>query len=695
MSFNICMFIVFAQVLFWYLFFTHLFSSSSKHRKEKYYKYNLKARIFLLLTIFVFIYAISLNIKKSIDNEEAQYSIDYNYTIEDYLVTLDVNRDNSVNVTEDITINVRSNGEMHGILRFIPIWLKYTSKDGKTISKKAKVSNLSVVGDQYKIDTVNGKKRIKVGSPDYYLEQGPEHYTIKYTYNLGKDIYKGYDEFIFHAFGDYWNAYIKNARVKIYLPEKINEEDLSIFLDKYRKDDASRHFNYEVNGREVYIYAVDDYLLGNALTVDIILPDGYFTGERNTYGFISLLFCLSIISITIIILIKWFKHGKELRKYAETVEFNSPDGLDAASIGYIYKGDAGKKLTIATIIGLASKGIIKIDDNTKDKNSKIKGIKITNISNFNMDNEINRKLDVEILSVPTDKDLKVIFDKYFNESDKEVVISQNCDEFITDVTSLINAKIIHIKSDTKEEISESKKSKIIAEKLNISQNEKIVYDALFDRSNINDLYNDLNFYKTYNKVSENVIKTYDELLKDTESYRQRSYASILTFISSLLFYFAFFIIKDLNMKYQFIYYISVVSIMVSFILSLLMKRKSDMAEKLLAKIKGFKHYIETAEKEQLVHMVESNPNYFYDILPYAYVLGITNKWIKKFEDIPVPKADYGTFDFTNFSSFNDISSSITYPASSSSGSSSGCSSCGGGCSSCGGGCSSCGGGGSW
>ncbi len=40
-------------------------------------------------------------------------------------------------------------------------------------------------------------------------------------------------------------------------------------------------------------------------------------------------------------------------------------------------------------------------------------------------------------------------------------------------------------------------------------------------------------------------------------------------------------------------------------------------------------------KEKLEMLVNENPTYFYDILPYTYVLGVSNKWIKKFESINV------------------------------------------------------------
>lgn len=95
--------------------------------------------------------------------------------------------------------------------------------------------------------------------------------------------------------------------------------------------------------------------------------------------------------------------------------------------------------------------------------------------------------------------------------------------------------------------------------------------------------------------------------------------------------------------------------------------------------------VETAEKNQLEAKVMENPNYFYDILPYTYVLGVSEKWIKKFETIRMqsPSWYYGTtsFDIASFDSFmgstmSSIQSAMT--SSSSGGGSSGGGSGGGG-----------------
>ena len=125
-----------------------------------------------------------------------------------------------------------------------------------------------------------------------------------------------------------------------------------------------------------------------------------------------------------------------------------------------------------------------------------------------------------------------------------------------------------------------------------------------------------------------------------------------------------------------------------------MPKRTKYGNELFGKVKGFKRFLETAEKPQLEGLVEQNPEYFYNILPYAYVLDVSKKWIDKFENIPMPQNEMGNFDYTDIMMFDQMSNSIYTPSSSSS-YSGGCSSCGGGCSSCGGGCSSCGGGGSW
>jgi len=74
-------------------------------------------------------------------------------------------------------------------------------------------------------------------------------------------------------------------------------------------------------------------------------------------------------------------------------------------------------------------------------------------------------------------------------------------------------------------------------------------------------------------------------------------------------------------------------------------RKSNYSA-LMGKILGFRDFIRTAELDKLNELVEEDPEYFYHIIPYAYVFGLTNKWIKNFEDINIIQPTWyrGSFD---------------------------------------------------
>jgi len=99
--------------------------------------------------------------------------------------------------------------------------------------------------------------------------------------------------------------------------------------------------------------------------------------------------------------------------------------------------------------------------------------------------------------------------------------------------------------------------------------------------------------------------------------------------------------------------ISIVLLIISFIY---IPKRTPYGTEIIGKIRGFRNFLETAEKPKLEELVMQDPKYFYNILPYTYVLGVSDKWIKKFESIAVaPPEWYGsnvsTFDMIYFSRF--------------------------------------------
>ena len=61
---------------------------------------------------------------------------------------------------------------------------------------------------------------------------------------------------------------------------------------------------------------------------------------------------------------------------------------------------------------------------------------------------------------------------------------------------------------------------------------------------------------------------------------------------------------------------------------------------------GFRNFIEGAEKNRLEALLDEDPDYFYNTLPYAQALGVTKKWIDKFDGITIQPPTFCEADYT-------------------------------------------------
>lgn len=206
------------------------------------------------------------------------------------------------------------------------------------------------------------------------------------------------------------------------------------------------------------------------------------------------------------------------------------------------------------------------------------------------------------------------------------------------------------------------------------------------------------FYKTIEKIT-NMVNTSEnrKLVFDSKSQKLVMLGILLSVAGGIS---AFFIHSGTigGSEKTIALAAGIIIAIISLVFSFFIRRRTDKGHEYLQRITGFKKFLETAEKEKLETLVDENPTYFYDILPYAYVLGVSDKWTKNFESIALePPQWYGgsVFDrmlFWHFmnSTYNSAATSMTSaPQSSSGGSFSG-----GGGGFAGGG-SGGGGGGSW
>ena len=139
-----------------------------------------------------------------------------------------------------------------------------------------------------------------------------------------------------------------------------------------------------------------------------------------------------------------------------------------------------------------------------------------------------------------------------------------------------------------------------------------------------------------------------------------------------------------------VYWIGLVLALIIIFFAPYVNKRTQLGQEWLTQILGLKEFIDSAEKNRILTLINNDPEYFYHILPYAMVLGVTDKWAKKFEDILTSDPDwyqsgsnrpFSTAYFVSQinSSTQDVGRTLSSsPSSSGSGGSSGGGSSGGG-----------------
>ena len=616
-------------------------------------KKNIKKEILFICLLLTVLLICPLKTNALIDNKlkPSNYS-KYNtvdYVIDEYDINIIVNENNTFDIIE--TITAYFNTSKHGIFRTIPLTNNVIRLDGTTSKNKAQITNLKV-DNEYSTSKENGNYKIKIGSTDKTIT-GKQKYSISYTYNIGKDPVKDYDEFYYNIIGPEWDTVIGNITFTITMPKKFDSNKLGFSYGKTGSTNNNNiYYNVKNNNISGYYYGILDP--GEALTMRLELEDGYFVGAGLEIDkAIYVMFLLPFIFVLISALL-WYKYGKD-DIVVETVEFYPPNEFNSLEIGFLYKGKANNEDVVSLLIYLANKGYLKIVE-TEDQSlfSKVKDFKIIKLKEYDGDN-INEKIFMNGLFF--NKQIEFNIDGIDDTAggNKEVTSLDLYNNFyITMNKILANINNMENKNKIFEKTTSKKSFSIILmllisvitivgiPTLQYSSNSELVFTLLLA----------LFYFPFYAVGFRNglpkgfrIIWLGFTIISSLVFFSQTPIAEALINERIYLFGFLFGLFCIIGMTFCF----------------KSMPKRTKYGNEILGKIKGFKTFLETVEKEKLEAMVIQNPTYFYDILPYTYVLGISDKWISKFETISLQAPNWydtsSSFSVSTFGAF--VSSTMT------------------------------------
>ncbi len=490
----------------------------------------------------------------------------------------------------------------HGIVRDIPL----------ALDKSYSIENIDVPG--YHFDTVEEDNflRIRVGDADKDLT-GSYDYEINYELVYFEDESSGNDYLAQNLLPTGWATSIRNSTLKLVMPKPVDWNQMEIYFGEYgsASQDWESHFTMKTVENSM-ILTGKNIPLHYGLTVrDIFLPEDYWSDAKTyyethaiRYSLIFLIFVLSAVSVVLM----WFAWGRDPH-VVETVEFYPPDDMSPAEVGYALDGEIDDQEMMTLIFYLAKKGYLEINETAKDKYEfqKLANIQKGDEPDYirNFFNGIFRKKDtVPVKRLPKSfrselDDAKTSLEGYYEEKHGDV---------FTESSSLARYATLLILG--------------INELLSgLLMGNDMVYGFIIPLA----------------IQGWGMIKIY-ECFDNWENHKSRPkmFLNVLIYVIGFAFA-AFMLSSEVSSS---IYTAGLLSWIIIPFFGTFMQRRDEKSSAILGKLRGFQRFIRTAEYEKLVLLSEENPQYFYDILPYAVVFGMDTKWSKKFTDIKIPEPDW-------------------------------------------------------
>lgn len=608
-------------------------------------KKNKSLKSLLLLVFAILVTAPLMSVKANSDvvyTNTTRTEVVYRYTIEAYDVLIDVKENNVLEITESIKANFKE--PRHGIIRKIPLRNTVKRNDGSVTKNSVRLTDLSV-SEEYEVSNDSGYRVIKIGDENQTIT-GIHDYVIRYSYNLGKDSSKDFDELYFNIIGDEWDTEINNVTFTINMPKEFDVSKLGFSSGKYGTV-GSNDVEYTVEGNKIVGTLKKKLDREEALTVRCELPEGYFVNAGIKLPLLfPLMFIVPLIA-AIIAYLMWSKYGRD-DVVVETVEFYPPNGCNSVEAAYFYKTSVTEKDANSLLIYLASKGYLKIVE--IDKNN----YKIIKLKEYDGNNS-NEKLFMDGLFKSKNEVTKDdLYNKFYKTIEK---IKLNIDNY-----------------KNKQLIYDSKASSMRVYAVLLAALSVIVTVSIptFDYGLFSDVFVAIMFGSIM------------VLILAVELYSPIHVAiKIMAVIPTLII--GLFMASELP-----IYYaasannLTLIAIIFGLVMALVvcffvryMSKRTPYGNEMYGRVKGFRNFLVSAEKDKLEALVNDDPTYFYSILPFTYVLGVSDKWIKKFEGMTLEEPDWyesnTPFSIYHFNTFlsSTMSSTVDRVVETSSGGSSG------------------------
>ena len=300
---------------------------------------------------------------------------------------IEIHPDATLTVTENIRVRAEGEKIKRGIYRDFPT--KYRDRLGNGYRVKFELLEIRQDGElaSYHTETTSDGIRIYIGEEDVFLDQGEYTYTLTYVTNRQIGYFEGFDELYWNVTGNAWEFPIDRAECSIKLPPGAEAIQTAAYTGSGDMAEQGYVRNFLPDGRLRFTTTMV-LKPGEGFTVAVGWPKGlvfepstedkigYYV-EDNMAGSLAMGWTALIL---VYYLAAWVMVGRDPSRGDDlSPQFTPPLGLSPAATRFIMRTGFDHKAFAASIVNLAVKGAVDIEDDDgvfvlKRKSKSLEGL---------------------------------------------------------------------------------------------------------------------------------------------------------------------------------------------------------------------------------------------------------------------------------------------------------------------------------
>ncbi len=282
--------------------------------------------------------------------------------VRNFHAELDVLPDSSLDVTE--TIRVEFIGSWEGLYRTIPVEYPGTGGFNYSLFLSAVSANEEGGSGALRIEKQRQGPDIafKIHVPS--AENATRTIVLHYRVRDALRFFEDHDELYWNVTGNDWDVPIEAATAHIVLPQGVTGLHAVNFTGAFgsRAQDAQ----VETLGSNVDVRSVRALAFHEGLTVVIGWDKGFVHEPRTSEKIAQFLqsnWPLAVPGVVFLLMFwLWYTRGRDPRVGAIAVQYEPPAGLSPGEAGTLVDDEAAMRDITATIVDLAVRGYLKIEE---------------------------------------------------------------------------------------------------------------------------------------------------------------------------------------------------------------------------------------------------------------------------------------------------------------------------------------------